>query len=65
MAVQAPAKASRKVQVMVRLPEDLVKELDHLGVDLDLYRSEMIELLLRESLDTRKRQQSLKFDRVT
>jgi hypothetical protein len=42
----------RKVPVQVRLPENLVKRLDHLCVDWDLYRNELIEQLLLEGLKT-------------
>lgn len=42
------------VQVMVRLPRSLVREIDHLAVDLDLYRGEVMTLLLREALDARR-----------
>lgn len=43
-----------RLAVMVRLPRDLVREVDHLSVDEDLYRGEMMALLMREALDARK-----------
>ena len=36
--------------VQVRLDTDLVKELDHITVDLDVYRAEIIAELLRRGL---------------
>lgn len=41
------------MQVMVRLPKDLVRTIDHLAVDLGLYRGECMALLLTEALQTR------------
>ena len=41
-----------KVLVQVRLPKDLVKQLDHLCVDWELYRAELIEQILREGVKT-------------
>jgi hypothetical protein len=43
-----------RVQVMVRLPRSLVKEIDHLAVDLDLFRGEAMALLLIDALDARR-----------
>ena len=39
-----------KVLVQVRLPKDLVKQIDHLCIDWDLYRAELVEQLLREGI---------------
>lgn len=44
----------QKVLVQVRLPKDLVRRIDHLSVDFDLYRAQMIEQLLREALERHK-----------
>lgn len=41
-----------RMLVQVRLPRDLVKRIDHLCVDWDLYRVELIEQLLQEGLKT-------------
>lgn len=50
---------SAKVLVQVRLSEDLVKDVDHLSVEWNLYRNETVEKLLREAIDTYKKQGSL------
>lgn len=36
--------------VGVRLPRDLVKQIDHLAVDMECSRQAVVELLLREGL---------------
>ena len=38
------------VVVHVRLPKDLVKKVDHLSVDWDMFRNEAVARLLEESL---------------
>lgn len=43
-----------KVLVQVRLPKSLVRQVDHLAVDHDLYRVHMVEQLLREALRQRQ-----------
>ena len=43
------------VMLQVRLPLDLIKQIDHLGVDLDLFRAATVELLLREAFAARAR----------
>ena len=45
----------RKVLVQVRLPVDLVKVIDHLAVDWDVYRAEAMERLLRQALEAEVR----------
>lgn len=42
-----------RIQVMVRLPESLVKEYRHLAVDLRVTQGEAMAILLREALDAR------------
>lgn len=49
----------RKVMVQVRLPETLVKDIDHLAVDWGVFRAEAFERLLREALKVHKEQGSL------
>lgn len=39
-----------KVPVQIRLPKDLVKQLDHLAIDRDVYRQELIEAYIRKGL---------------
>jgi len=41
-----------KVLVQVRLPKDLVRQIDHLCVDWDVYRAQLIEQILRERVKT-------------
>lgn len=41
-----------KIPVQVRLPKGLIRQIDHLAVDWDLYRNELIEQLLMEGLKT-------------
>lgn len=43
MAVKVP----EKVQVVVRIDKDVVKQVDHLAVDWDSFRGETMERLLR------------------
>ncbi len=43
-----------RVQVIVRLDRNLVKRIDHLAVDLDVFRQTLIESLLREALQHRE-----------
>lgn len=40
--------------VHVRLPVALLKEVDHLAVEEEVFRGEMVTLLLREALAWRK-----------
>jgi len=47
------ADAKGLILLQVRVPQDLVKQIDHLGVDLDLFRAGVVELLLREALAAR------------
>lgn len=44
--------AGDRVLVQVRLPKDLVKRIDHLSIDHDLYRAQMMERLVREGIKT-------------
>lgn len=53
-----------KVQVVVRLDRALVKAIDHLAVDAEMYRQDMVEQLLREALRTREQQLEL-YERST
>ncbi len=53
------AEEVRRVLVQAKLPEDLVKEVDHLSVDWGVYRAEAIQRLLRWALDSQKTQGSL------
>jgi metal-responsive CopG/Arc/MetJ family transcriptional regulator len=46
--------SERRVPVMVRLPKELVREVDHLSVDLDMFRGEAMAILLREALARRR-----------
>ncbi len=41
---------SERVMLQVRLPKDLIKQLDHACIDWDLYRAELVEQLLRKGL---------------
>jgi hypothetical protein len=52
--VESSESGEKRVQMMVRIPMSLVKENDHLTVDLDKYRGETMALLMREALDRRK-----------
>ncbi len=58
MPVKAPT-VPTKVLVQVRLSDELVKDVDHLSIEWGLYRNETMERLLREALDTYKKQGSL------
>lgn len=49
-----PIAQDKKVLVQVRLPEALVKDLDHLSVEWGGYRSDTIERLLKEALEAHK-----------
>jgi hypothetical protein len=46
----AVVKGERKILVQVKLPESLVKEIDHHAVDWGCYRSDAIQRLLEEAL---------------
>ncbi len=48
-------KTGSKVLVQVRIADDVVKQIDHLGIDWAVYRGEAIERLLREALAGHKR----------
>jgi hypothetical protein len=39
-----------RVLVQVRLPKSIVKELDHICIDWDLNRTQLVEQLLREGI---------------
>jgi hypothetical protein len=41
---------SEKVTVQLRLPRELVRRIDHLTVDLDLFRNELVERVLLDGL---------------
>lgn len=43
---------AERVMVQVRLPKDLVRRIDHLSIDRDLFRAQMVEHLVREGLKT-------------
>lgn len=43
---------TEKVPVQVRLPRGLIRKIDHLAIDWDLYRNELIEQLLMEGMKT-------------
>ena len=43
-----------RLLVQVMLPRPLVKEVDHLAVEEDVYRVTIVERLLREALAVRK-----------
>ena len=46
----------RKVLVQVKLNSDLVKDVDHLSVEWDFYRTQAVEKLLREAIQVYKNQ---------
>lgn len=54
MTEPRPAELAR-VLVQVRLPKELVRVVDHLAVDEDLTRQAMVERLLGEALEHRRR----------
>jgi hypothetical protein len=53
MEWRADVKEERPM-VHIRLPRDLLREIDHQSVDLDLDRARTIELLLKEALRARQ-----------
>lgn len=50
----APMLSPDLILVQIRLPRELVREIDHLAIDLDEYRAPMFAMLLREALDARR-----------
>ncbi len=44
------AKRDDRIMVQVRLDKQLVKDLDHLRVDWEMYRAEIVEHLLKEAI---------------
>jgi hypothetical protein len=44
-------KEQPRVLVQVRLPRDLVRLIDHLAVDHECYRVQMVERLLQEAIN--------------
>lgn len=52
-AARVSAAPDESTMLQVRLPKDLVKEIDHLCIDLELFRAGLVTILLREALDAR------------
>lgn len=46
----------RNVLIQVRLPESLVKQIDHLSVDWGVYRADAMRRLLNEALELHRNQ---------
>lgn len=51
--------AGRNVLIQVRLPEGLVKQIDHLAVEWGVYRADAMRRLFHEALERYKDQLSL------
>ena len=49
------AREEKRKLVQVQLPVDLVRQIDHLSIDWEVYRGAAIERLLREALERYKR----------
>ena len=56
MPRKAPSPKATRKQVLLRLDRDVVKRVDHLAVEWELYRGEAMEILLRIALDQAERQ---------
>lgn len=58
MPRKAPGPKITRKQVLLRLDRDIVKRVDHLAVEWELFRGEAMEILLRIALDQAERQKT-------
>ena len=58
MTREKRSQQDNRKQVLVRLDRDVVKRVDHLAVEWDVFRGEAMEILLRIALDQAERKKT-------